>query len=81
MLMNTLGLSIITEAMRSASRLFISTKNVGEKKIAEYRESLVYIQGTGLELTMQDYGVQLDAEELRNSFFTTFDQRQYIATS
>ena len=64
---NTIGLSIISETLRSAA-MFILNTNAYIYKVREYRESYAFVQGTGLDMVMQQYGLNYDPDELRNGF-------------
>lgn len=64
LLANTLGLSIISENLRTASRFFIPTS----KPSLEVREAYMFIQGTGLEEVLYHYGINYDADCIRNGF-------------
>ena len=63
MIMNTIGLSIISQALMSAAILFN-----GHPKSRIGRESYIFIQGSGLEETLISYGIDYDANTIRNGF-------------
>jgi len=76
--MNTIGLTIVTRALVDAHKLLMGTNNMSKIRKRECRESLAYIRGTGLELTLQVYEIPLDAEKLRDNFFTMINYKGYI---
>lgn len=84
MYLNTIGLSVIAEAFESAAYMFTHTGNVGKRTKydaemqCESRKSLAYIRGTGLEMTIKDFGLDCNAEMLRKNFFTMFNHKEYL---
>lgn len=71
MQLNTIGLSIICAEFINASKMYYGKYQDRQKRAFTIAsESLAFIQGTGLELIMQDYGLWYDADNLRNAFFT-----------
>ena len=71
LLLNTMGVSIILEVFRSASIIFL--KDYVEKPrtedLVESRKCLSFIEnGTGLEKLIKDYGLNYDADRLRDTF-------------
>jgi len=79
MMMNTLGMEVLIHTFRDASHLFTRTlgytvhpallpKNKLDRYLRESKESYLFIQGTGLELAIQFYQLDYDAERLRNCF-------------
>lgn len=73
LLANTIGMSIIKDAFQCAAH-YLTKGNNGYNMSSIYstREgsaSLAYIQGTGLEMTIQRFCLNLDADSLRTSFF------------
>ena len=80
-LLGTIGLSVIVETFKSAAYLFISTgfkiETSGslKDKIAEGERSFAFIRGTGLEICIQEFELDLDADELRKVFYTMFCRR------
>ena len=75
MFMNTLGMTILENAFKTASFLFTRSNSVSEKKLEEYKENLAFIQGTGLEIMLDTYHIVYDANKLRNGFFTIFNRK------
>ena len=79
MFANTLGLSILSQTLISASRMFLYTNGYRGRQIKneinEFKESFAFIQGTGLELLISDYGLGYDAERIRNGFNYLFNVR------
>ena len=75
--MATMGMACIMEAFKEASWVFTNTGNYfGRHKASEMikvgSEALAFIQGTGLEITLQCYGLDYDANQLRGTFYRTF---------
>lgn len=64
--MNTIGLSIVYAEFKKAY-LFYSKPDWRPKAASD---SLAFIQGTGLEIIINTYGLLYDAENLRNCFFS-----------
>ena len=64
--MNTLGLSIIHETMKMAAKMSIPyyKRHTG----GEVMECYMWVQGTGLDMFIEQYEMDYDAEKLRNSF-------------
>lgn len=85
MFINTIGMSIIEEAFRTAQYCFINTTQRGHtistsgKTIQQARESLAFIQGTGLEMVLCQYYINLDADKLRDTFFNTVHHRGHFS--
>ena len=81
MFMNTLGLSILVDALKSSAYFLNGSNGI---KIRRYNysvgsSSVAFIQGTGLELMLQTYHMEYDADELRTNFFSLFHKREYIS--
>lgn len=66
MMMNTLGLSIIYAEFKRAMWHY-SMPNYHPKTSSD---SLAFIEGTGLDLVCQAYGLMYDVVNLRNTFFS-----------
>jgi len=62
---STMGLSMICETLKDAS--LISTKS---SKIAQ--QALAFIEGTGLEIAIRNYNLDLDPKQLRYQFYAIF---------
>lgn len=73
LLANTLGQSILVETLKSAA-YYVSNSNchtTERMKIARIREGsscFVFVQGSGLETLIQRYGMDYDAEKIREGF-------------
>lgn len=71
MQMNTIGLSIIFQEFRTANWFYDTPKYKPQKTVLKNAsESLAFIQGTGLEMVLNMYGLMYDATKLRNVFFS-----------
>lgn len=66
MQMNTIGLSIIYQEFRRAAWAY--TMPHYHPKTAS--DSLAFIQGTGLDIVINVYGLMYDPDRLRNTFFS-----------
>lgn len=64
MMMNTIGLSVLYETLRTASH-FIYTSS---SKRGEAYKCYAFIQGTGLDALLIDYSLDYDPNQLRSSF-------------
>ena len=72
-LMTTLGLAAIMSAFQEASMFYTYTNGYfGHKKMRVASEALTFIQGTGLDICIQEYGLDYDPYHLRESFFRKF---------
>lgn len=81
MLVNTLGLSVIVESFREAKYYLLhasSTTKWVRDKAKEMKPAFLFIQGTGLEMTLQRYGCDYDADQLRTSFYSLVKRRDLI---
>ena len=82
MIHTTLGISIIAETLKSAAFYLTytgSTKSVYmEHKVEEARQSLVFIQGTGLEKLIRAYNLDYNANRLRTGFYVAMNHRELI---
>lgn len=73
--MTTMALSIICHTFIEASYMYTGTSGRAQNpytssKIA--REAFAFIQGTGLEVTIQRFDLDLNADELREGFYAIF---------
>lgn len=66
MQLNTIGLSIICQEFHYASWAYLKPK--WHPRLSS--DSLAFIQGTGLDIVIENYGLMYDANRLRNSFFS-----------
>ena len=71
--MNTLGLSILHAEFKRAA-LFYSSKRYQRGG----SDSLAFIQGTGLEMMLDTYGLMYDADHLRKVFFSMIGDHERI---
>jgi len=65
MMLNTLGMSVLTDAFRSARHADMT--NTGDYQ-TEQQQSYVFIQGTGLERLIETFHLSYDADLLRAMF-------------
>lgn len=66
LLLNTLGLSILTETLYSAQ--FIYTQSGRRSDILEHQACYAFIQGSGLDMLLEQYGLEYDPDGIRNGF-------------
>lgn len=78
MMLNTIGMSIISQALVSAAGLYMRSNNISDARAEEARESLMYIKGTGLDMTIEEFQIPLDPDNVRASFFTMINRRDHI---
>lgn len=78
MLANTIGMTVLTDTLKDAAYVFFHTGTISHEKQEDSRDSLAFIQGTGLDMMIIAYRINLDAENLRKSFFTMINQRDLI---
>jgi len=88
MMLNTLGLSILVETFKMAAYFMINTNGNGHRTYkdmhclteikSESRACFAFIQGTGLEQLINNYYLNLNAEELRKTFYNQFDLKNYL---
>lgn len=72
--MTTIGLATLAEAFRDAAMFYTHTNGYfGEKKRAAAQEAMAFIQGTGLDLCIRAYGLGLDPDNLRTTFYRVFN--------
>ena len=75
-----LGLHILTNELRMASRVFLhAVTHAYEAK--HIQQSLAFVQGSSLEILMDTYGITLDATRLRETFFEWGAHYQQSASS
>ena len=74
--MNTIGLSIIYTEFRHAYWHYTKPKKKHSKTVSD---SLAFIQGTGLDLVIETFGLYYDAQYLRNSFFSLVGDHEKIS--
>lgn len=69
----TLGLGAISSAFEEAAMLYTWTNGyIGKKNIRVAKQAMAFIQGTSLEIAIRIYGLDYDAEQLRNNFYRIF---------
>ena len=77
-IINSLGLTVVCEALRTAHYYVAHTNSVSRKSAIAGSESLAYIAGTGLDMTMIEFYMDYDPDNLRRSFFTMINKRDEI---
>lgn len=81
---NTLGLSVLLQTLRTASYVFLTSNQSGRpisgsgRTKKEAVECFAFIQGTGLELLLQRHHIDMDANTLRYGFYTAIGHRELI---
>lgn len=81
---NTLGMTSLVQALTEASYMFAGSNHTwctrAQTGITQKaaRQSFLFIQGTGLEMMLEQYCIDLNPEELRNGFYSLIGQRKFI---
>lgn len=75
--MATMGLACIMSAFQEASLFYtLTSTHYGRHQVKPMlkiaSQSLAFIQGTGLDITIRSYGLDLEAEQLRYTFYRIF---------
>jgi len=82
MFMNTLGLTIIVDALVETSYLFTRSdgrhRPLSARNEEKCKESLAFVTGSSLDITLASYNIAYDAHELRTTFFSHFKRRDLI---
>ena len=82
MALNTIGMTVLVDALLEASCYFtgsgLNGRQLGERRMQECKESLAFVQGTGLDIIVDTYQIAYDTDHLRKSFFTRMGRREYI---
>ena len=74
--MNTIGEAVLCETLRSAAYYFVrschgvttSTSYFKRNLLTESKQCFMFIQGTGLDIILESYNLDYDADKLRQSF-------------
>lgn len=87
-MINTLGMAILVDALKCASHMFGDTSNLLKRNrrslaanvytYSDCVESLAFVSGTGLDILMESYRIPLNGDHLRDTFFTMFSRRDLI---
>ena len=73
LILNTIGACALVETFKEAAMLYTWTNGyLGKKNYKIAHEALAFIQSTGLEIMIQTYRLDFDAQQLRDTFFRTF---------
>ena len=65
MMLNTLGMSVLTETLRTASKAqFVEERS----NTTEAQRCFLFVQGSGLNKLMVKFGLDYDADHLRSGF-------------
>lgn len=81
MLVNTIGLSIIVESLSEAYYFLKHNSSTTAKirnKAEECRDAFLFIQGTGLDMVIHQYGCGYDPHEIRTTFFSLAKRKDLI---
>mgnify|MGYP001569631521 CR=1 FL=1 len=77
LLTNTIGLSILIETLKQAGELFLNV-HPRQSILRESRSCFAFIQGSGLEMLLQEWNLDYEAKHLRRAFYNTFHLHQYF---
>lgn len=67
--MEHIGVAVLKEHLRTAAIMFTHT-TTSKTRAHDIAESVAFVQGSGLELAIQDYHLALNADHLREHFFS-----------
>ena len=78
--MDTICLSSIADALIDAAYLFgyrqrRSSHPLSESKLAAAKEAYAFVSGTGLDMVIRYYQMELDPDELRSKFMNIWKQK------
>lgn len=74
-IMMTMGLAIITHSLKEASYVYAGTSTYDHNKFRHSKlamQALAFIEGTGLDITIQRFGLDLNAHNIREEFHRKF---------
>lgn len=78
----TLGLSAVMSAFEEAALIYTWTNGcMGKRNMNNCKQALAFIQGTGLEIALSIYGLDYDADSLRQNFFRIFHVKTHKENS
>ena len=63
-----MGMAVLAEHLRVAGAV-LTQAVTGTYQSKQVHESLCFVQGSGLEMTIQLFGLDVDAESLRERFY------------
>jgi hypothetical protein len=66
LIMSTLGNAIIVQTLNDA---LCYMKGKRGRNSEFYKDAFLYVKGSGLEITIEEYGLAYDGEKLRDQFF------------
>jgi hypothetical protein len=77
LMMTTLGMQVIKQALQDAAYYVTHTSGTFNRKAmtASY-EAYMFVQGTGLEMVIQKFAIDLNAEVLKEEFNKIFDEKR-----
>lgn len=79
-IMERLGTAVLKEELRSAAYAFLhaTTPTYRAKELAE---AMAFISGSGLNIIIDSFGIDVDPEKFRTTFFNWIDHRRLLHTS
>jgi len=82
LMINTIGMSVLCESLKEASYYFTGSGETGRPLSSSNKknckESLMFVQGTGLERMLNCYNLAYSGTKIRETFFTIFEHRELI---
>ena len=67
--LRSLGMDMLREPLRLAAQALISTYTPSYRA-ESLAQAVAFVRGSGLELVIETFGLSLDPEDLRNTFFS-----------
>jgi len=66
LIVTTIGTSVLVQTLKDAYFYMCGKKGRNAK---DYKEAYVYVNGSGLQVTIEEYHLAYDAEKLKGTFF------------
>lgn len=65
---------VLTFTLQEASYMFVHTDGKSTRsKMEASQEAFIFISGTGFDMMVEDYGINLDATRIREKFYDRFN--------
>lgn len=79
-----MGLAILTEHCRTIAKAYLTSQPLSAKRQTDVLQSTLLIQGTGLEAIVENYGLEINPDSFRDTFYgwlTWQAHRQLVLSS